>query len=145
MKILSLVMLLSFFSIQSYASSYKCFASKYPDHFLNAFEDGYTILTIEDDIVNLKFFYVNTVTKETTMEINADFQISKINNGNGKIKGYSIADIVEYNSVRNEIYTLFIDPFLINNTDFSKKGIIGKFTFKGHGYSYDWNICYNLK
>ena len=43
------------------------------------------------------------------------------------------------------ISEMYLEPTLLQPMSEYKTGIVGKYSFIGHGYSYDWNICYYKK
>ncbi len=131
-------------SIAANAAQFKCVGSKYPSDLQHFFADGYTILTVSKKIVNLKYYYVNTVAKETTLDIEADYKVNGVQSGNGALKGMMVGSLKDTESYPGDaIHTIHFSKSFFENTPSS--GIVGKFVFPGHGYSYDWNICYNLK
>jgi len=132
-------------SLSAQAADYRCYSSKYPTDMQHYFQDGYVDLTVRAKTVKLDYYYVNTVADETTLEYSAVYNLGKIRGGNGRLKG-----LITGRFKSSEVGSVDLDPIyfqrqLINNKNFEKRGIVGKFVFSGHGYSYDWNVCYNLK
>ncbi len=131
-------------SFTANAAKFKCYGSKYPSDMHHFFADGYVVLDVTKKMVNLKYFYVNTVARETTLEVEANYKIGGIMGGNGSLKGMVIGSLVDNRSYSGDsIDTIHFSPSLFENTPAS--GVVGKFAFPGHGYSYDWNVCYNTK
>ncbi len=138
------LVLVGLVSGQAYAAKFKCYGSKYPSDMQHFFADGYTILDVSKKQVNLKYYYVNTVARETTLEIDANYKVGGIQGGNGALKGMAIGSLVDSHSFPGDsINTIHFTTRLFENTPAS--GVVGKFAFPGHGYSYDWNVCYNTK
>lgn len=133
--IASIVLLASSISL---GADFKCFSSKYPADMNHAFNDGYTVLSVNTDGVNLKYFYVNTVANKTTLKYEANYTIEGVKEGSSKLSGLYVAKTQEL----NKIETIYLEPSLLSQT--SADGIIGKFVFPGHGYGYDWNLCYAI-
>lgn len=133
-----------FGSLTANAAKFKCYGSKYPSDMQHFFENGYIVLDVSKEVVNLKYYYVNTVARETTLDVEANYKVGGIQGGNGSLKGMTIGNLVDFNSYPGDsIYTIHFSPSLFENTPAS--GVVGKFVFPGHGYSYDWNVCYNAK
>lgn len=136
--------LVVFGSLTANAAKFKCYGSKYPSGMEHFFGEGYTILDVSKKMVNLKYYYINTVAGETTLEIDANYNVGGIQGGNGALKGMTIGSLVDFRSYPGDsIDTIHFSTGLFENTPAS--GIVGKFVFPGQGYSYDWNICYNTK
>lgn len=124
----------------AYAADFVCHASKYPSGFQHAFWDGYTILSITGSRANLKYYYNNTVAGVVQLEHDADYDIGAVKTGKSKVAGYNVADVTRRSPLQS-IDRLYIEPSLLNANP-PARGIVGKFSFSGHGYSYDWNVCY---
>lgn len=144
---LRILTLLSFclVSLSAQAADYRCYSSKYPTDMQHTFQDGFVNLTVKAKTVKLDYYYVNTVAGETALEYSAIYNLGKIKGGTGRLKGLVTGRIKTLKEGHYDIDPVFFQRSLINNKNFEKKGIVGKFVFSGHGYSYDWNVCYNLK
>lgn len=91
----------------------------------------------------------NELKPSTLFRIGFDvnYKLQVVAAGNGQVKNM-IASALTQGKIPfpgDTISVMYFDQALISNTDAHKKGIIGKFTFTGQGYSYDWSICYNSK
>jgi hypothetical protein len=144
MKKLFAVLVLSFVSTVSNAAEYKCYAAKYPTDMEHFFTDGYVLLNVKQGVVNFKYYYVNTVAHETTLEIDVNYKLGKVNTGKGSLAGMVSSSLLagKKGYPGDEINTIHFDQALVSNTSSTEEGLVGKFTFPGHGYSYDWNLCY---
>ncbi|WP_413558087.1 hypothetical protein [Bdellovibrio sp. HCB209] len=122
----------------SFGADFKCFSSKYPADMNHAFNEGYTVLSVNGPTVSLKYFYVNTVANNTTLKYEANYTVESIKGGSGKLSGLYIAKTQEL----DKIGRIYLEPALLGEA--SSGGVIGKFVFPGHGYGYDWNLCYAI-
>jgi hypothetical protein len=126
------------------AATFKCYASKYPADMVHYFEGGYTILDVSAESVNLKSYSVNRENRSTTLRVDANYKINGVQGGNGALKGMAIGTLVDAHSYPGDaISKIHFDAELFSVPS-RRSGIIGKFAFPGHGFSYDWNLCYYL-
>ena len=133
-------------SVTATAAEYKCYSSKYPTNMSHAFENGYVLLNVTEGYARLKYFYVNDVANETTLEYDVIYSIGGLNGGNGKLKDLLKSKSFKVvKSIGESISAVYFEPVLIQNEDFTKSGVIGKFVFPGQGFGYDWNLCYNIR
>jgi hypothetical protein len=144
MKNLCLLILSFLFVLSANAAGFKCFASKYPSDMDHNFEQGFVILTVKKKTVNLRYYYVNTVARQTTLNLDLNYKIGQVMGGNGQVQGMyatSLQDNSPINFPGDSIDTIYFDKAIIEGK--VNSGIVGKFAFTGHGYSWDWNVCYN--
>ncbi|MBS1958348.1 MAG: hypothetical protein JST80_02650 [Bdellovibrionales bacterium] len=129
----------------AHAAKYKCFASKYPTADEHFFADGYIILSITKTKANLKYYYVNTVAHQTTLDLDLNYKVGGVHGGSGAVKNMLVSSYTGGAKPfpGDQITTIYFDQALVKGNPEST-GVVGQFTFTGHGYSYDWNICYNL-
>jgi hypothetical protein len=124
----------------SAAEKYKCYSSKYPENMSHYFEEGYTLLSINNDVVNLKYYVLDKKSNIGRLVLNSNYQTSTSQGGQSKIKGYKIALLENVVLGTNPIDKIYLEPILFNSN--SQEGMVGKFTFSGQSYLYDWNVCY---
>lgn len=129
----------------AFATEYVCFASKYPSDMVHTFEDGWATISITGKEITLRSFYKSGETIQKSIE--ANYKISGTQGGNGATKDMYIGELdYEKSDFPDEpIGRIFLEKSLVDNEIFSKEGFVGKLAFLGHGYSYDWNLCYNKK
>lgn len=146
MKNLFIVLGLLVASTSAHAAKYKCYPSKFQTDLTHFFADGFMILNFTSKAVNLKYYYVNTVARETTLEIDVNYKLGGVKGGTSAVKdmivGSHAGGVKDYPG--DIIHTMYFDQSLLKGMP-EAPGVVGKFTFTGHGYSYDWNICYNAK
>ncbi|MCX6123475.1 MAG: hypothetical protein NTV34_01800, partial [Proteobacteria bacterium] len=101
-------------SMTANAAEYKCYASKYPSGVQHSFENGYVLLKINKKSVNFKYFYVNTVAHETTIELDVNYKLQGVVGGNGQVKDMISGSLVSGDTPfpGDEIETMFFDPAL---------------------------------
>jgi len=135
---------ISFSCLSAFAADFKCYSSKYPIGMEHTFQDGYTRLSVKGNTATLEYYYVNTVANETTMEYQASYSVQGLKGGSGKLSNLYVA---KFNSsttgagIGEYIDVIYLESALLSNKP-ANKGMVGKFTFSGHAYGYDWNLCY---
>ena len=147
MRVLLACLGLALVSMSAQAAEYKCYASKYPSGMNHTFADGYIILNVSKNDVNFKYYFVNTVANETALELDVNYKLQGVAGGNSRVKDMIRGELVfgDHPFPGDTIDNMYFDQALISTTDRIRRGIIGKLTFTGQGFNYDWNICYNSK
>ena len=131
-------------SFTANAAQFKCYSSKYPADMQHYFGDGYTIISVSKKMVTLKYYYINEAAGETSLELEAKYRLNGVQGGSSALKGMFVGALVDHRSyIGDPIQQIYFTKSLFQATPGA--GIVGKFAFPGHGYSYDWNICYNEK
>jgi hypothetical protein len=133
-------------SLASQITEFTCYASKYQTDITHAFQDGYVTMAVDAKkaLVDFTFYYVNTVAHETTISYQATYKIGTQNSGSGAVAGYYALSRKKMTGYGEGLDTLYLEPALLLPKS-QNAGVVGKYTFTGHGYSYDWNICYYKK
>lgn len=133
-------------SVTAFSAEYKCYGSKYPSDMQHFFADGFVKLSVKNKTVNFKYYYINELAGETTLEIDVNYKLGSLTTGNGQLKGMRVGTLSSEDRgyPGDSISTIHFDESLFVGSP-GRSGIIGRFAFPGHGYSYDWNICYNVK
>jgi hypothetical protein len=123
------------------AVTFKCYPSKFPEGFSHEFADGYVLMTVDakKSLVDFKFYDVDPETHETTLDgSHGIYKITGKAGGTGVVADYYKIELKDGKDVFD---TMYLEKTLLEPKS-DKSGIIGQYTFAGHGYAYDWNICY---
>lgn len=109
------------------------------------FSDGYVLLSVNKDEANLKYYYVNEVANQTTLESDVTYSIKDQQGGSGKLSKLFVATVKSAEVGSDRIGPIYLEKTLLGKAKPKpkQKGVIGKFAFSGHGFGYDWNLCYS--
>ncbi len=147
MKKIILMVVPLLFTVTGQAAEYECHASKYPTDMVHAFANGELSLSINDKALSIRFFQKSSrPVKSSKLSFEATYKLGNLLGGNGALKNMLVAQLVEGAEMNGDstIPTLYVSPELLTNNDLDKSTLIGKIAFLGQGYSYDFNLCYNL-